>query len=78
VEILLRLPDLVAMRDDPSRDDVIRERLTERFGALTRQQAAALFADDDTCVEVLREVGYRNDRVDALIASHIAAPRPRA
>jgi hypothetical protein len=33
---------------------------------------------DEHSVEVPREIGYRDDKVDALIANHIAAPRPRA
>lgn len=47
-------PELVEAREQPGRDAFIRERLTSRFAAMTRAEAAALFAGDDTCVEVVQ------------------------
>jgi crotonobetainyl-CoA:carnitine CoA-transferase CaiB-like acyl-CoA transferase len=51
---LLELPELLDARDDPAKDGMIRERLTARFAQLTREQAICLFADPDTCVEVVQ------------------------
>jgi alpha-methylacyl-CoA racemase len=51
---LLELPELLDAKDDPAKDGMIRERLTARFAQLNREQATGLFADPDTCVEVVQ------------------------
>lgn len=51
---LLDEPDLAVAKDDPAQDGFIRERLTKRFSELTRAQATEIFADADTCIEVVQ------------------------
>lgn len=51
---LLDEPDLIAARQDPAQDDFVRERLSECFARMTRADVHALFADHDTCVEVVQ------------------------
>ena len=51
---ILDEPDLVAAKGDTGQDDFIRERLRKRFSELTRVEATELFAEADTCVEVVQ------------------------
>ena len=49
---LLAEPELVERAGD---EEFVRQRLTARFATLSRAEARELFADDDTCVEVVQD-----------------------
>lgn len=69
---ILDEPELAAAHGDPSRNDFVRERLSQRFAALTRAEASELFADADTCVEVVQSYEEMLVSPQAIEAGYLA------